>query len=418
MDVRTVDDVKAENGQHSALEDFDVVVVGGGPAGATAAEDLAKKGRRVMLLDRSDRIKPCGGAIPPRLIRDFNIPDSLLVAHATSARMVSPKGVEVDMPIDGGSVGMVDREVFDEWLRERATEAGAERVKGHFVAIERGADGVAEIVFKVKKGEADEELRRVRARMVIGADGARSKVAHQTLGEGDHPKCVFAYHEVVEAPQDGRGGYDGARCDIHYNGKLSPDFYAWVFPHGKTMSVGVGSANKGFSLRGAVKDLREASGFDGDATIRCEGAPIPLKPRKKWDNGKDVMLAGDAAGCVAPASGEGIYYAMLGGRCAADAVDATLETGDARELAKARKRYMKEHGRVFFILGIMQHFWYRSDKRRERFVSICKDPDVQRLTWDAYMNKRLVKANHAAHAKIFFKDLAHLVGLAPVSRGG
>ena len=105
--------------------DFDVVVIGGGPAGATAADDLATQGLRVLLLDRAGRIKPCGGAIPPRLIADFAIPDAMLVARATAARMISPQAVEVDIPIEGGFVGMVDREHFDEWLRERAASHGA-----------------------------------------------------------------------------------------------------------------------------------------------------------------------------------------------------------------------------------------------------------------------------------------------------
>ena len=73
---------------------------------------------------------------------------------------------------------------------------------------------------------------------------------------------------------------------------------------------------------------------------------------------------------------------------------------------------MKLHGRVFFILGIMQHFWYSSDKRRERFVTICEDKDVQRLTWESYMHKRLVRRDPMAHVRIFFKDLAHLFGFA------
>ena len=72
---------------------------------------------------------------------------------------------------------------------------------------------------------------------------------------------------------------------------------------------------------------------------------------------------------------------------------------------------MKAHGRVFWVLGIMQRFWYSSDARRERFVSMCGDRDVQRLTWEAYLHKRLVRAQPLAHVRIFLKDLAHLTGL-------
>jgi geranylgeranyl reductase len=88
--------------------------------------------------------------------------------------------------------------------------------------------------------------------------------------------------------------------------------------------------------------------------------------------------------------------------------------GGGRALASARKRFMRAHGRVFFVLGVMQRFWYSNDKRRERFVSMCRDPDVQELTWQAYMHKRLVRAKPMAHARIFFKDLAHLLGLVRV----
>ena len=391
----------------SQSETFDAVVVGGGPAGTTAATDMARRGLHVLLLDKAGRIKPCGGAIPPRLISDFEIPDSLLVGRATSARMVAPSDRQVDMPV-GGFVGMVDRCVFDEWLRKRASTAGADRRTGTFETVTRDDDGTAVVHYK-EKGEGG--LRSVRARVVIGADGANSAVARATMPKDEQVPYVFAYHEIVRSPEPGHAAFDRARCDVYYQGRISPDFYGWVFPHGDTTSVGMGTAVKGYSLRDSVGRLRESTGLDRAETIRREGAPIPLRPKKRWDNGRDVLLIGDAAGVVAPASGEGIYYAMFSGRLAAEAVEAYLETGDARALAGARKRFMKAHGKVFWILGIMQRFWYCSDKRRERFVSICRDSDVQRLTWEAYRNKELVRRDPMAHVRIFFKDLAHLFRL-------
>jgi len=395
---------------------YDVVVVGGGPSGATAAEDLARGGHKVALIDRAGRIKPCGGAIPPRLIRDFDIPEEQLVAKITTARMISPTGRRVDIPIENGFVGMVDREHFDEWLRERARRAGAERVRGSFKSIEHDEQERTIVVYQSKGDEpgAAKEEHRIIARLVIGADGARSEVARQSIPGAEKIPFVAAYHEIVSSPPEGVKGFDGARCDVYYQGELSPDFYAWIFPHGSCTSVGVGTANKGFSMREAITKLRERTGMSESETIRREGAPIPLKTLKRWDNGRDVLLAGDAAGCVAPSSGEGIYYAMLSGRLAAESADEFCRTNNPKALRLSRKRFMKAHGRVFWILGIMQRFWYTSDKRRERFVSICRDPDVQHLTWEAYMYKRLVKARPMAHIRIFFKDMAHLLGFAPV----
>ena len=386
--------------------DYDVVVVGGGPSGATAAEDLARSGVAVALLDRDGRIKPCGGAIPPRLIADFDIPDNQLVAKITTARMISPTGRRVDIPIENGFVGMVDREHFDEFLRDRAAQAGADRKTGTFKSIDRSS-GVTKVIYRDKATGEDRELS---TKLIIGADGARSKVARAEVPGGDTIPYVIAYHEIIKSP-GARGEYHPDRCDVIYDGAISPDFYGWVFPHGSSASVGMGTGIEGVDLKKATADLRAASGLDDCETIRTEGAPIPLKPLDRWDNGKDLVLAGDAAGVVAPSSGEGIYYAMAGGRVAATAAAACLASGRVKDLQLARRLFMGEHKMVFRVLRSMQDAYYKSDERRERFVSLCHDIDVQRLTFEAYMNKKLVRARPLAHVKIGIKNLAHLTGL-------
>jgi geranylgeranyl reductase len=385
---------------------YDVVVIGGGPSGATAAMDLARAGRKVAMLDRDGRIKPCGGAIPPRLIADFNIPSSQIVARINTARMISPTQRHVDIAIEGGFVGMVDREHFDEFLRLRAVGFGAQRVSGTYLRIERSATGT-EVIYRDKASGAE---GRLLTKLIIGADGARSNVAKtEVKGGGDIP-YVIAYHEIIKAPPANKS-YDPTRCDVIYDGRISPDFYGWIFPHGGSASIGMGTGIEGVDLKAATAQLRADAGLTECQTLRREGAPIPLRPLDCWDNGSDVVLAGDAAGVVAPSSGEGIYYAMVGGRVAATAAQAALASGRGRDLALARKLFMREHKTVFKVLRQMQDAYYKNDERRERFVSLCHDLDVQRLTFEAYMNKEMKFSKPLAHLKIGIKNMLHLTGL-------
>jgi geranylgeranyl reductase len=393
---------------------YDVAVVGAGPAGAVAAEKLARAGRKVAPLDRAARVKPCGGAIPPRLIRDFNIPDGQIAARINAARMVSPQARHADIEIEGGFVGMVDREHFDPFLIARAEAAGAERIFGAFLELERDAEGRPGIVCRPREKGAARQI--LRCKPVIGADGARSDVGRAEAPGGDAIPYVIAYHEIIRPPEG--AAWDAARCDVIHDGRISPDFYGRVFPHGETGGVGMGAGIKGVDLKAATASIHETAGLAGCETIRREGAPIPLQPLKRWDNGRDVLLAGDAAGVVAPASGEGIPCAMVGGERAAEAVETVPVTGTAFALKHARKSFMREHGAAFKVLSVMQNAYCRSDERRERFErfkTLCADLDVQKPTFDSYMNWTLSRARPLAQLKIFVKNIAHLTRLVPAS---
>jgi hypothetical protein len=190
------------------------------------------RGHSVLLLDRAGRIKPCGGAIPPRLIKDFAIPDHLLVARAA----VGAHGVAHRQ--EGGHP---DRErlrrhgrprEFDEWLRERAAARRRRARTGSFRALTRDDDGVSVVHFHARGAPPGRRPPGCAPR-VIGADGARSKWRARPCPAPRRPSTCLRTTRSSASPRRPRG-YDASRCDVFYRGTLSPDFYGWVFPHGDT----------------------------------------------------------------------------------------------------------------------------------------------------------------------------------------
>jgi geranylgeranyl reductase len=199
---------------------FDVVVVGGGPSGATAAHELAQRGRSVLLLDRDGRIKPCGGAIPPRLIEDFAIPDQLVAPCHLRAHDLAGRR-KVDIPIEGGFVGMVDRDTSTNGCASARRPRRAART-GRFERIERDADGTAVVDYWQPRAPARAgSTASARARCVIGADGARSGVARRPSRAPIAAVRLRVPRDPAQAPA-ATGGYDGSRCDVTTAARCRP----------------------------------------------------------------------------------------------------------------------------------------------------------------------------------------------------
>ncbi len=340
----------------------DVIVVGAGPGGATAAAVAARQGARVLLLDRAvfPRGKVCGDAISGKsvdVLRDLNLLHRVSTAESVDSYGVvftSPDGHEVAVPFGGKAAhdsppGFVcARSVFDELVVRCAVDSGAELIEG--AAVE-GLIREDERVVGVRYRRGSGEMREARAPIVVGADGAYSVVARELgmtqLDERHYYAGVRGYYEGVKGFRDGR------YIELHFLDEAIPGYF-WIFPMAAgRANVGLGTLSSRIKkhdirlkplLDEIVAHPRFRDRFDGAARVgrvRGWGMPLGSAPRKMAGDG--WMLVGDAASLIDPFTGEGIGNAMVSGSLAAHHAVQALEAGDAS--AAALQSYEKAvHG--------------------------------------------------------------------------
>jgi geranylgeranyl diphosphate/geranylgeranyl-bacteriochlorophyllide a reductase len=402
-----------------------VAIVGGGPAGASAAEVLAKAGIETYLIERKlDNVKPCGGAIPLCMVQEFDLPESIIDRKVRKMKMISPSNVEVNIGQtlkDGEYIGMVRREVFDGFLRDRAVELGTNLINGTMYKLElpTTSDGKYTLHYADHTNGIDGEDKRLVVDLVIGADGFNSRVA-KAIDAGDYNYAI-AFQERIMIPPDKLAYYEEL-AEMYVGDDVSPDFYAWVFPKYDHVAVGTGTMKPNQAniktLQAGIR-ARAAAKIRGGKIIRVEAHPIPEHPRPRRVVGR-VALVGDAAGTVTKSSGEGIYFAAKSARMCAEAIVEFSQNGACipteADLKVYLKRWDKMYGATYAVLDILQRVFYRSDATREAFVEMCSDIDVQKLTFDSYLYKRVTVANPLTQMKITAKTIGSLIrgsALAP-----
>lgn len=298
------------------MPDFDVIVIGAGPAGSTAAYRLARQGAKVALLDRArfPRDKPCGGGITLRGLHHLPIDVTPVVedrihtaelGFGYSDRFVRTSGDPV--------VYMTQRRRLDEHLATAAAAAGAEFRDGVRVrTIEMNGGG----------GVVATDTDRISASVVVGADGCNGVSATQ-LGLGADVTYGVAF--------EGNVGWEDLD-EGHWRGRLLLEFatvpggYAWIFPKGDHANVGVGGwGREGANLREHLARLCRQYGVPPDRVSSARGYRLPLRdPRSPVATDRAVVI-GDAAGLVDPMSGDGMFEAFLSSRVASGAVSDLLE---------------------------------------------------------------------------------------------
>jgi geranylgeranyl reductase len=279
---------------------------------------------------------------------------------------------------------MACREVLDPYLRERAVRNGAELIEGKLTALAVEGDGV-KVSYTLKNKREEKTLD---AAVVIGADGAYSTTA-KLLGLPRLPQCV-AIQERIRLPADKMALWEDT-AGLYLGENISPDLYAWVFPKADHVAVGCGAGpGKTREMRQLLANLktRLADELQGGDILMEEAHALPIHPRQHMAFDR-VMLIGDAAGLVAGTSGEGIYWAMKSGQRAAQTLIETLPDTSASALRRYEKRWWKEYGTMYRFLRWLQRWGYGSRRQMEVFTDMCRNKDVQQLTFESYMHKRM-----------------------------
>jgi geranylgeranyl reductase family protein len=362
------------------MVDYDVIIVGGGPAGSTAARRASQAGLSVVLFDKArfPRYKPCAGAIrfDVNSLLDFDI-KNIRQRKISGVAMFAPSGFRVDCVPEDRSVpgSIIRREDFDHLLLKKAAEAGAEIREDTRIAMAREEESHA--VVTTKEGE------EVTGRYLVGADGINSIVA-KSLGfydgwRGDSAMVAIeveaevgssTVREICGEPS----GYDADLLLLYFGG-LSHG-YIWCFPKRSILSLGACCRqDMGGELRPAYEKwyaaFKDEYGIEPQI-ISDTAARFPIKRAKNIVKGRTVLL-GDAAGLVDPFTGEGIPEAIESGILASSALSKAVKEANPRFLREYEKDCKREIVSELKAIEFMANMFYKSRKNMEAMCRFFRD---------------------------------------------
>jgi geranylgeranyl reductase family protein len=376
-----------------------VIIVGAGPAGATAARALAASGVTVRLLDRSNfpRNKPCGGGISVRVLRRFPYLERELGRIATHAvarlYLEGPDGTSTIVESDGPAALMIRRIEFDGLLVDLARAAGAEVIGG--VDIARASMDGSGVSLESRDG------RRFHAPIVIAADGVHSSVARRLGLNAAWRSTAVALDMMEETPRDQLRDLDPSTLWVSYGyepsrrtGRRAAEGYAYIFPKRDHVNVGIGYVldhyRRTFDAapydlqRAFVDHLRDRGVMQGES-VRAHFTPflIPIGgPLRRPGRGR-VLLAGDAAGFVNGFTAEGIYYAMVSGDLAARAIVETPRSALNSLASRYRRACEREIGAELRDSVLIRQYLFADRRRVARAIAgVRTSPALTRLVLD------------------------------------
>jgi digeranylgeranylglycerophospholipid reductase len=327
---------------------YDVVVVGGGPAGSSAAKNLALKGLRVAMLEKRQEIgapKRCGEGLSLSTMEIIgDIPGRCIAQRISGAAIYAPnmKRVSVDFGKDTGYV--VERKVFDKWLAFEASRAGAYvQAKTEAKGLLKDGDFVSGVI--VETGGEEQE---VKAKVVVAADGVESTVARKagldTTNSLKNIDSGYQYEMSNLRIEDPR------KIHLYFGNQVAPRGYVWIFPKGKDVAnVGIGTALAEKPAKAYLDAFIQGHPeiFKGSGIIEVNAGGIPVGGFMEDMVMDGFVAVGDAAHQVNPIHGGGMKEGTIAGRLAADVIARCLRSGDVskKALSEYNRLWWKERGR-------------------------------------------------------------------------
>ncbi len=309
---------------------YDVVIVGGGPAGTMAGAAAASKGARTLILERDSTFGipvRCGEAVSVhQLERFFDIDEKYVASHVKGLHMHSPDGTEV--PVMSSELGLVlERTRFDRWLAEYAARSGAllrTRCEVDGLVMDNGS---VKGVYFTRFGRR----RKITAEVVIAADGVDSRVARWAgIPTQLKPVDLENSYQFMIAGIDETPFY----CHFFFGNDIAPGGYIWIFPKGDGVAnVGIGVSTKrcdgGVAYRKLQEFIAKRYGEPSVISEAAGGVPVAKPIKKPVKDG--LIVTGDAARHANPLTGGGIYVALVGGYHAGQVAAAGVARGDVSE---------------------------------------------------------------------------------------
>jgi geranylgeranyl reductase family protein len=313
------------------MQRYDVIVVGAGPAGATAAYSAARHGAKVLLLEEHTQIgRPiqCTGLLSLRGWRLARAPESLIVREITGVRVHSPDGSVYELGGDRVRAYVIDRDRFDQHLVERAARAGVTvQVGTRAVALGEYQEGARTLITRTPGG-AQQPLK---ASVIIGADGPHSLLA-QHAGLPRPQKMLLGLQALIE--------HHAQRSDfveVFFGRRFAADGFAWSVPAAEG-TARVGLLTERFREAKPCFERLRAEHHSSGKILSYQSGMIPIGPARRTV-ADGFLIVGDAAGQAKPTSGGGIYTGMLCGRIAGEVAARCALVG------KTAARFLREYER-------------------------------------------------------------------------